>query len=148
MSKDTVIHEMNSHDKLEAICIDVWMNGIHFKNVGIYNPPNNLPDLERIAGISMHRNTIILGDFNPTQIDGVTLTHVQLVKLLKNHCSPGPRRKISYNDSRKYKQRGLLTFQRAIYTGMINKIINLDNRVYHQRGDISHWFYQWVVGGK
>ncbi|GFS32721.1 hypothetical protein TNIN_468151 [Trichonephila inaurata madagascariensis] len=54
---------MNSNDKLEAICIDVWKNGIHFKIVGLYNPPSNLPDLERIGGISMHRNTIILGDF-------------------------------------------------------------------------------------
>ncbi|GFU25888.1 hypothetical protein TNCV_5104121 [Trichonephila clavipes] len=63
-NKDTVIHEMSSHDKLEAIYIDAWKNGIHFKIVGLYNPPNNMLDLKRIAGISSHRNTIILGDFN------------------------------------------------------------------------------------
>ncbi|GFQ86007.1 hypothetical protein TNCT_9161 [Trichonephila clavata] len=55
---------MNSHDKLEAICIDAWKNGIHFKVVDHYNPPNNVPDLERIAGISSHHNTIIMGNFN------------------------------------------------------------------------------------
>ncbi|GFY79417.1 hypothetical protein TNIN_330221 [Trichonephila inaurata madagascariensis] len=55
---------MNSHDKLEAICIDAWKNGIHFKLVGLYNPPNNVLDLERIVGINSHRNTIIVGDFN------------------------------------------------------------------------------------
>ncbi|GFS65479.1 hypothetical protein TNCV_2468821 [Trichonephila clavipes] len=55
---------MNSHDKHEAICIDAWKNEINFKIVGLYNPPNNVPDPERIAGISSHHNTIVLGDFN------------------------------------------------------------------------------------
>lgn len=63
-SKDTIIHEMNNQDKLEAICIDAWKNGIHFKVIGLYNPPNNLPNLDSIASISNHRNTIIVGDFN------------------------------------------------------------------------------------
>ncbi|GFQ76890.1 hypothetical protein TNCT_599761 [Trichonephila clavata] len=34
------------------------------KFVGLYNPPNNVPDLERIAVISSHCNIIIKGDFN------------------------------------------------------------------------------------
>ncbi|GFY78262.1 hypothetical protein TNIN_172521 [Trichonephila inaurata madagascariensis] len=66
--KYTVIHEMNSHGKLEAICTDDWKNGFLLKIVGLYNPPNNMLDLERIAGISSHRNTIILVDFNAHSI--------------------------------------------------------------------------------
>ncbi|GFV34895.1 hypothetical protein TNCV_1451971 [Trichonephila clavipes] len=59
---------MNSHDKFETICIGVWKNGIHFKIVGLYKPPNNGPDLERIVGISSHCNTIIVGDISTHKI--------------------------------------------------------------------------------
>ncbi|GFR10932.1 hypothetical protein TNCT_230781 [Trichonephila clavata] len=59
---------MNIHGKLEAIYIDAWKNGIHFKVVGLHNPPNNVLDLERIAVISGHHNTVIVGDFNALSI--------------------------------------------------------------------------------
>ncbi|GFR17437.1 hypothetical protein TNCT_735801 [Trichonephila clavata] len=37
---------------------------VHFKVVGLYNPTNNVLNLERITSVSSHRNTIIMGDFN------------------------------------------------------------------------------------
>ena len=63
-SKSTIIHEMDNQDKLEAISIDIWKNGVHFTVIGLYNPPNNVPNLDLIMNMSQHHNTIVVGDFN------------------------------------------------------------------------------------
>lgn len=60
----SVIHEMEDGDKLEAVSLDVYCDGIRYSIVGLYNPPNNKPNFDCLSTLAVRRNTVILGDFN------------------------------------------------------------------------------------
>lgn len=80
---------MDNQDKLEAISIDIWKNGVHFTVIGLYNPPNNVPNLDLIMNMSQHHNTIVVGDFNAHSTRWGTLLQMQPVNVLKT-CSTSP----------------------------------------------------------
>lgn len=57
----TIIKQMNEQDKLEVMKLEVWICNQHFVIYGLYNPPNNKPNLDII---NISSKTLIIGDFN------------------------------------------------------------------------------------
>lgn len=57
------LHEMTDNDLLEAVEIKIRKKKRCYTIVGVYNPPNNKPDLEVIAS-RLCPYTFLIGDFN------------------------------------------------------------------------------------
>ena len=55
------IKTMNDNDKMEAIKIEVWKENRHLQVYGVYNPPNNVPNLDILEATS---RCLVVGDFN------------------------------------------------------------------------------------
>ena len=61
INKFTIIKTMDEDDRMEVIKIDVWKQENHFKIYGLYNPPNNVPNMEVLE---LSSKTVVVGDFN------------------------------------------------------------------------------------
>jgi ribonuclease HI len=57
----SIVKRMIDADKVEIVKLQVWKNDHSAKIFGIYNPPNNDPDL-RLVDVS--QRTVVVGDFN------------------------------------------------------------------------------------
>ena len=55
------VKEMHDTDKCEIVRIETWKLNNHITIYGLYNPPNNKPDL---CSLEINSKTIIIGDFN------------------------------------------------------------------------------------
>ena len=61
MSRFKIEKEMNEADKIEIVKLELWKNKEHFTIYFVYNPPNNIPDLDLLE---ITNRTILIGDFN------------------------------------------------------------------------------------